>query len=62
MPALLGQVPAGADESIYTFYIKPDCSSLSSVSSDTRQTMPTGEAEEDRIGDPQEAQCPAPRK
>ncbi|XP_059516676.1 protein Daple-like [Myotis daubentonii] len=29
---------------------------------DGRKTMPTGEAEEDRIGDPKEAQGPAPRK
>lgn len=29
---------------------------------DSRKTMPTGEAEEDRIGDTKEAQCPAPRK
>ncbi|XP_059547643.1 protein Daple-like [Myotis daubentonii] len=29
---------------------------------ESRKTMPTGEAEEDRSGDPKEAQCPAPRK
>ncbi|XP_070256786.1 protein Daple-like [Myotis yumanensis] len=30
--------------------------------SDTLKTMPTGKAEEGRIGESQEAQCPAPRK
>lgn len=62
MPALLGQVPALADEPIYTFYLKPTVFFLLLFYRDSLKTMPTGKAEEeDEITDPPEAQDPAPR-